>query len=67
MQPDLKPCPFCGKQPEIVGSDADDFCQISCGNIDCFATFVRQNEASAVAAWNRRVAEPEPPVTQEES
>jgi len=69
MPPELKPCPFCGHAPEMLGGDAYGYCAISCQSGDCYVTVtvVRPSEAGAAVDWNRRAAEPEPPVTWEDA
>ena len=55
MSEKLKPCPFCGKPPEMnVGADGY---MVVCSNFDCMAkvnTWVYKQKWRAIAAWNRR-------------
>ena len=59
---ELKPCPFCGRKPELRRDD-DGFSYIVCANDGCY---VRNdgylNDNAAIKAWDRRVGEqmPEP-------
>ena len=56
---ELKPCPFCGKQPRTAISEG---CRrIYCANVDCegaVETDWNLNGASAAAAWNTRAVDP---------
>lgn len=56
---ELKPCPFCGRKPELRHDD-DGFSYIVCANDNCY---VRNdgylNDNAAIKAWNRRVGEQE--------
>ena len=47
----LKPCPFCGRKPELRHDD-DGFSYIVCANDNCYV-----NDNAAIMAWNRRVDE----------
>lgn len=55
----LKPCPFCGKKPEVIRQKFtySDLFGVSCADFffDCRA----DSEAEAIAAWNRRTPAPE--------
>ena len=68
MQPELKPCPFCGEPPVLTGGVCYSYCQISCENAECYitCTTLRSSETDAVEAWNHR-AEPDPPVKREDA
>lgn len=59
MSEDLKPCPFCGKSRLVTGRGAEKRAKIRC--VDCEATgpVGLDGEASAIAAWNRRSADPQ--------
>ena len=48
---ELKPCPFCGRKPELRRDD-DGFSYIVCANDNCYV-----NDNAAIMAWNRRVDE----------
>ena len=60
MPDNLKPCPFCGADPEITHDIIDDmdFWSIGCGNDDkCPVILVTndfESKAEAVKAWNTR-------------
>lgn len=59
---ELKPCPFCGRKPELRHDD-DGFSYIVCANDNCYVrTDGHLNDNAAIKAWNRRVGEqmPEP-------
>ena len=50
----IKPCPFCGSEGEILGSN-DFFC-VLCNNTFCLAEGPgKKTKGWAVRAWNRRV------------
>lgn len=51
---ELKPCPFCGRKPELRRDD-DGFSYIVCANDNCYV-----NDNAAIMAWNRRVDEQMP-------
>lgn len=58
----LKPCPFCGAQPDILEcpnpSDYGYFVRCLCHTADTFAeTILQRTPEDAIAVWNRR-AEP---------
>lgn len=56
---ELKPCPFCGRKPELRRND-DGFSYIVCANDNCYVNnncYVNDN--AAIKAWNRRVGEQE--------
>lgn len=67
-KPELKPCPFCGGEPEItevidrtprnlepVGFGVKcDQCGIIVAKIDCGVTDWFETDEEAAAAWNRR-------------
>lgn len=50
---ELKPCPFCGRKPELRHDD-DGFSYIVCANDNCYV-----NDNAAIMAWNRRVGDQE--------
>lgn len=52
----LKPCPFCGGEPEIVDLEDPDFqyYQIKCSKCAC-KTEARLGFHNALKIWNRRV------------
>ena len=57
---ELKPCPFCGRKPELRRDD-DGFSYIVCANDNCYVNnncYVNDN--AAINAWNRRVDEQMP-------
>lgn len=62
---ELKPCPFCGKQPHSYwqsGGEAED-----CGYwaVECCHTFVHlDDEPEAIAAWNTRNQPTEAPASE---
>ena len=52
----LKPCPFCGGKPFLMGpshTDEGDSYQVICG--DCGGMTEEHEIGDVVAAWNRRV------------
>ena len=55
MSVELKPCPFCGKEPKEVGSNIIGI-SVFCGNSQCPATPMVEgrNRATAYPAWNTR-------------
>ena len=54
---ELKPCPFCGRKPELRRDD-DGFSYIVCANDNCYVrTGEYLNNNAAIKAWNRRVDE----------
>lgn len=59
---ELKPCPFCGKQPKkFIRTDAiETTLFISCMNPKCHSTvetWAVATEKKAIRIWNRRVKE----------
>ena len=55
----LKPCPFCGGQPEIVTPEETDgqYWFIACTNDNCWGiagTELCDTETEAIDKWNRR-------------
>lgn len=65
MNPALKGCPFC-EAPAVFERDSDhhgDFFSLGCSRCECpghhvFYTELAENEANAIAAWNRRAPDP---------
>lgn len=52
---ELKPCPFCGRKPELRHDD-DGFSYIVCANDNCYVRIDGYlNDNAAIKAWNRRV------------
>lgn len=54
---ELKPCPFCGRQPVLEQDEfVKTYWKIYCSNVDCVAFYARGffGKQSAVKAWNRR-------------
>lgn len=52
---ELKPCPFCGGEAEVVKNP--DFVDVSCKNINCrgYACCLHhKKKKDAIEAWNRR-------------
>lgn len=50
-----KPCPICGREPELI--KVDPFCEyyIACPSIYCIEQrHIYRNKQSAIKAWNRR-------------
>ena len=62
-QPDLKPCPFCGKDVELkhYKANGNDWWYIACRNcgiaIDPWMWNTHQTRMEAIEKWNRRVRE----------
>ncbi len=70
MSEELKPCPFCGGEPElsetrlhprmdgkpsaVISVEVRHWCTRLDGNIHNFINFRGRDKASAIAAWNRR-------------
>lgn len=54
MQKELKPCPFCGKQPELITQHDEkaEYWVIRCCNIDDFASW--SNLEEIIEKWNTR-------------
>jgi Lar family restriction alleviation protein len=53
----LKPCPFCGEQPNYSASCQDEFkgwCSIYCGCGANMSGYETKNEVSD--AWNKRIS-----------
>ena len=51
---ELKPCPFCGRKPELRRDD-DGFSYIVCANDNCYVrTDGHLNDNAAIKAWNTR-------------
>lgn len=53
---ELKPCPFCGEQPQIFDLKDGRYI-VECVNPDCDVypyTSIHYDEQEAIAAWNRR-------------
>ena len=57
---ELKPCPFCGGEPEIITDLSGGF-YIHCKNCGC-STFGAMHKELAIEKWNRRQS---PSVTEE--
>lgn len=54
MTDKLKPCPFCGRIPELRHDD-DGFSYIVCANDNCYVkTDGYLNDDTAIKAWNTR-------------
>ena len=60
IEPELKPCPFCGGEAELVkayrfgtGCSSSGF-KVKCRGCEDGRTDIYTEEAEAVAAWNRR-------------
>lgn len=60
MSDQIKPCPFCGAQPETFGSgERQRGLMIQCIGEDCPNPSVSYyDHATAIRVWNRRAAEP---------
>jgi len=53
----LKPCPFCGGEAAVEPDEIDkEMCVVRCRGCDGKWGF-SFDEASAIAAWNRRASE----------
>ena len=58
---ELKPCPFCGKKPELFHYGKNDY-SIKCMNRKCGVradTITYKPLKKTIAAWNKRVTEGE--------
>lgn len=64
MQSELKPCPFCGSNPEIIGGTST---TVRCSSDQCVSRFDLGpyndygHYASAIAAWNHRAVDADTP------
>lgn len=58
MTEQLKPCPFCGKKPEIIGYD-DEMYQVICRDCDGTQDTFFDSPEEAAKAWNTRPIEDE--------
>jgi len=59
---ELKPCPFCGKTPELL-EDWDGKPYVACIEDDCnicVSTGNQSDASAAIAAWNERAPSPVP-------
>ena len=71
MEPELKPCPFCGGEATYGGVwGPQDYAYAGCMSCRIFARTKPLPSGSsggyaalAVVAWNRRIASPPPPAT----
>ena len=62
---ELKPCPFCGKEPEIFDFKDGRFI-VQCSNSDCDVypyTSIHRDRADAITAWNQRATAYTKPTT----
>lgn len=53
---ELKPCPFCGGEAEILVSDIADRAVIYCRGCDAQIQ-IKPNKQEAIEAWNKRADE----------
>lgn len=65
-QPELRPCPFCGKQPGWFPIEPDyehgsAYAHVCCVELDggCGAEMLMTSNEEAIAKWNRRVDDAE--------
>lgn len=59
---ELKRCPFCGREAELLKIESDGEFYVRCCNGDCDViptTWTYKTETEAVNAWNNRVDEEE--------
>lgn len=57
MEPELKPCPFCGGVATMLHFKREKCYRVSCDDIDCCCVAhsgYHLTEAEAIEAWNRR-------------
>ncbi len=65
---ELKPCPFCGKKPNIFPTnpeiEGNSWCEIQCSNKKCGEVIIHGNanlenfkkvKKSAIDKWNKRI------------
>ena len=58
MSDNLKPCPFCGGEAELVTNMQFDAVWCECQNDDCGAELIGQRtKIDAINNWNRRTQE----------
>ncbi len=55
MSDELKPCPWCGKQPVLYKNSAG-FVVVECANLECqvVCSVTESTKPNAIAAWNTR-------------
>ena len=56
VEPELKPCPFCGAQPSLFGGNTSWASWVQCEGCNSYSGHKR-TRALAIAAWNRRADE----------
>ena len=57
MPDKLKPCPFCGEEPDLQFCESTQEFYLECANPNCdveLCTYGFDTEKEAIAAWTRR-------------